>query len=345
MACSQVLSLLDCGHFDKRRKIRYKISKTYGCVMPARLPPLNWLRAFEASARALSFTAAAQELNMTQSAVSQHIKSLENALGRPLFVRRVRGLELTDGGRGYLPTVQAAFAMLEEGTSVLTGRNDPDVLELHVNLSFAIFWLTPRLGRFMAEFPWVQLNVATSIWAEEKPNASAAVEIVLGQGKWESRVGKRLTWDTIFPVCTPEVAARIHTVDDLLKERLFDLPGNLQSWDSWLEACPRDTGTPNRPTQPPASPASPLSPPPVVHRASTWAVSLAWAQSGLGVALAHDTVASHLIQTGRLVRPLDFALPMKEAFYLIAPEGTHTNAAAQAFKGWLLREMAAGPGP
>eukprot|EP01041_Mallomonas_annulata_P026278 gene26278-47543_t len=78
----------------------------------ARLPPLNWLRAFEASARALSFTAAAQELNMTQSAVSQQIKSLESALGRLLFVRRVRGLELTDEGRGYLPTVQAAFAML-----------------------------------------------------------------------------------------------------------------------------------------------------------------------------------------------------------------------------------------
>ena len=78
----------------------------------SRLPPLNWLRAFEASARALSFTSAAQELSMTQSAVSQQIKSLENALGRTLFLRRVRGLELTDEGRGYLPTVQAAFAML-----------------------------------------------------------------------------------------------------------------------------------------------------------------------------------------------------------------------------------------
>ena len=289
----------------------------------ARLPPLNWLRAFEASARALSFTAAAQELNMTQSAVSQQIKSLESALGRLLFVRRVRGLELTDEGRGYLPTVQAAFAMLEEGTSVLTGRNDPDVLELHVNLSFALFWLSPRLGRFMDEFPWVQLNVETSIWAEEKPSASAAVEIVFGQGKWESRVGKRLTHDHIFPVCSPEVAARIHSMDDLLQQRLFDLPGTLQSWDSWLEAVP---DKPQRPV-------------PMIHRASTWAVSLAWAQNGLGVALAHDTVAQDLIASGRLVRPLPFALPMKEAYFLIAPEGTRINAAALAFKGWLLREM------
>ncbi len=288
-----------------------------------RLPPLNWLRAFEASARALSFTAAAQELHMTQSAVSQQIKGLENALGRTLFYRRVRGLELTDEGRGYLPTVQAAFATLEEGTALLVGRNDPDVLELHANLSFAIFWLSPRLGRFMDEFPWVQLNVATSIWPQERPSGSAAVEIVFGQGKWESRVGQRLTHDALFPVCAPALAARIHSTADLLRERLLDLPGTLQSWDAWLEASMAGESTDK----------------PLVHRASTWAVSLEWAMQGLGVALAHETVANHLISTGRLVRPLDFSLPMKEAYYLIAPEGSHTNAAAQAFKGWLLQEM------
>lgn len=293
----------------------------------ARLPPLNWLRAFEASARVLSFTAAALELNMTQSAVSQQIKGLENALGRALFYRRVRGLELTDEGRGYLPTVQAAFAMLEESTALLRGRNGPDVLELHANLSFAIFWLTPRLGRFMDEFPWVQLNIATSIWPLERPSESAALEIVFGVGKWESRVGQRLTHDTLFPVCTPELAARIQNVDDLLQQRLFDLPGTLQSWDSWLDGCAgaRAVGKTK----------------PVVHRASTWAVSLEWALKGLGVALAHDTVANGLIARGQLVRPLPFSLPMKEAYYLIAAEGEHTNAAALAFKAWLLREMTA----
>lgn len=289
----------------------------------ARLPPLNWLRAFEASARALSFTIAAQELNMTQSAVSQQIKGLENALGRPLFYRRVRGLELTDEGRGYLPTVQAAFALLEEGTTVLTGRKNPDVLELHANLSFAVFWLTPRLGRFLDEFPWVQLNIATSIWPLERPSGSAALEIVFGLGKWESRVGQRLTHDTIFPVCTPQFAKQVQTVEDLLQQRLFDLPGTLHSWDSWLEACVPGQAMPK----------------PVVHRASTWAVSLEWARQGLGIALAHDTVANGLIAGGQLVRPLPFSLPMKEAYYLIAPEGSQTNAAAQAFKGWLLREI------
>ena len=290
----------------------------------ARLPPLNWLRAFEASARALSFTAAAEELSMTQSAVSQQIKSLESAMGRALFLRRARGLELTDEGRGYLPTVQAAFAMLEEGTTVLQSRNHPEVLELQVNLSFALFWLTPRLGQFMDENPGVQLNLATSVWHEERPNHPASMQIVFGLGKQEGINGKRLTRDSIFPVCTPKLARQIKSLDDLRKQRLFDLPGTAQSWGAWLKAHP-DGGALALPT---------------VHRVSTWALSVEWAQRGLGVALAHDTIANDLLASGQLVRPFDFAIPLKEAYYLIAPEGTRTRHASKVFKEWLLREMA-----
>ena len=125
-------------------------------------------------------------------------------------------------------------------------------------------------------------------------------------------------------MCAPKLAKHIHTVDDLLGQRLFDLPGTVQSWSAWLKACA------------PAH-ASVL---PAVHRASTWALSLDWAQRGLGVALAHETIANDLIAAGQLVRPLDFAIPLKESYYLIAPDGTHTNAAAVAFKEWLLLEVA-----
>ncbi|MBV5344034.1 MAG: hypothetical protein JZU63_00065, partial [Rhodoferax sp.] len=123
----------------------------------------------------------------------------------------------------YLPTVQAAFAMLEEGTSVLTGRKNPGILEVHANLSFSIFWLAPRLHRFMEAYPWVQMNVVTSIWSEDRQSPTAAVEIVLGLGKWERRVGQRLWEDTTYPVCAPHVAQRIHSVQDLRQERLLDL--------------------------------------------------------------------------------------------------------------------------
>ena len=291
----------------------------------ARLPPLNWLRAFEASARALSFTAAAEELSMTQSAVSQQIKSLESAMGRALFLRRARGLELTDEGRGYLPTVQAAFAMLEEGTTVLQSRNHPDVLELQVNLSFALFWLTPRLAQFTQANPGVQLNLATSVWHEERSTSNAAsMQIVFGLGKREGINGKRLTRDSIFPVCSPQVAKQVTSLDDLLKQPLFDLPGTAQSWGAWLQAHP-EGGTIAVPT---------------VHRVSTWALSVEWAKRGLGVALAHDTIANDLLTTGELVRPFDFSIPLQEAYYLIAPEGTRTRHASKVFKEWLLREMA-----
>ena len=290
----------------------------------ARLPPLNWLRAFEASARCLSFTEAAQELSMTQSAVSQQIKSLESAMGRALFLRRARGLELTDEGRGYLPTVQAAFAMLEEGTTLLQGRKDPDVLELQVNLSFALFWLTPRLAQFMDEHPKVELNLATSVWTEERPNNPAALQIVFGLGKREGINGKRLTRDSIFPVCSPKLAKQIRTLDELLAQRLFDLPGTAQSWGAWFKAHPGGAGVEM----------------PTVHRASTWALSLEWARRGLGVALAHETIANDLLASGQLVRPFDFSVQQKEAYYLIAPEGSRTRPASRAFKEWLLREMA-----
>jgi LysR family glycine cleavage system transcriptional activator len=261
---------------------------------------------------------------MTQSAVSQQIKSLESALGRALFLRRARGLELTDEGRGYLPTVQAAFAMLEEGTTVLQGRNDPDVLELQVNLSFALFWLTPRLGQFMDENPSVHLNLATSVWAEERPNHAASLQIVFGLGKKEGIAGKRLTRDTLFAVCAPKVARHIKSLDDLLAQRLFDLPGTAQSWGAWLKAHPQGAGR---------------SLPPV-HRVSTWGLSVEWARRGLGVALAHETIVNDLLESGQLVRPLAFSIPLKESYYLIAPEGTRTRHASKAFKDWLVREMA-----
>jgi LysR family glycine cleavage system transcriptional activator len=207
---------------------------------------------------------------------------------------------------------------------VLQGRNDPDVLELQVNLSFALFWLTPRLAQFMDENPTVQLNLATAVWTEERPNNPAAMQIVFGLGKREGITGKRLTRDSIFPVCSPKLAKQIKTLDDLLAQRLFDLPGTAQSWSAWRKAHPQGGDMVM----------------PAVHRASTWALSLEWAQRGLGVALAHETIANDLLASGQLVRPFDFSIPLKEAYYLIAPEGTRTRPASRVFKEWLLRELA-----
>ena len=140
------------------------------------LPPLGWLRAFEAAARHRSFTHAAAELNMTQSAVSQQIKALEGRLGRQLFHRRARSLELTETGSAYLPIVRDAFLTLSRGTQAITG-GDMRALNVHSNLSFASHWLAPRLGRFYAAHPDVQLNFVVEVWEPDGITAGADIEL------------------------------------------------------------------------------------------------------------------------------------------------------------------------
>ena len=143
------------------------------------LPPLNWLRAFESSARQLSFTRAAEELHMTQSAVSQQIKSLENYLRRDLFIRKPRALQLTEAGRSYLPIVQEAFVTLGKGTRALTGgsRTRGQTLNLQCNMAFSTFWLAPRMSSLLAQYPWMTVNVVNVLWHPEQSASASDLEI------------------------------------------------------------------------------------------------------------------------------------------------------------------------
>ena len=291
--------------------------------MEERLPPLNWLRAFEAAARHMSFTAAATELHITQSAISQQIKSLEGYLGRPLFLRRPKSLQLTDSARAYLPTVEAAFRLLAEGTQPFFGGDHDSVLDIHANLAFCVYWLTPRLPGFLDAYPWVRLNVATSVWTTEHTRPYASVEIRFGSGAWEGITGERLTHETFYPVCTPSIADGLREPRDLLDKRLMDVSGMLESWNSWLRAenVPPPRGL-------------------TVHRASTFVITQEFARRGAAVALSHDLLAQDVIARGELKRPFEGALPLKEAYYLITPPKRSMTSAAQAFQSWLLAEMA-----
>ena len=140
------------------------------------LPPLNWLRAFEAAARHLSFTQAAKELNVTQSAVSQHVRSLETYLGRELFIRRTRALHLTEAGASYLPTIREAFGTLARGTRAFRGGDPGRNLMVQCNLSFTAFWLVRRLAGLVEAHPWLVLNLMTPIWDPERSSRTAEVE-------------------------------------------------------------------------------------------------------------------------------------------------------------------------
>ncbi len=282
------------------------------------LPPLNWLRAFEASARHLSFTAAASELNMTQSAVSQQIKALEGHLGRVLFHRRPRRLELTKTGSSYLPIIRDAFHTLSRGTIAVTGALQ-QVVQVHTNMSFGTFWLAPRLGRFYARHPDIRLNIIAELWEQAEGIAPGAdVEIRYSIRPPEGIGAQMLVEDFSYPVAPPGWNG---TIDDVPNETLFDCANLMATWTAWGEDLNLDW--------------SKLK----VTYATTYAIALSAAAAGAGLCMAHDTIARNLIETGRLIRPFEHRSRMSEAYYLvIAPHCTDIPG-AQAFVNWLREEM------
>ena len=287
-----------------------------------RLPPLNWLRSFEAAARRLSFTAAAEELNITQSAVSQQVKLLEHHLGQALFLRRPRSLRLTDAGRNYLPSVASAFKILTDGTEMFLTPQRETTLEVKANSAFTVFWLLPRIGDFLAAEPWVRLNLSTALWTADFAGSQASVEIRYGRGEWDGEPGERLLADRTYPVCAPEVAARLVRPRDLVEETLVHVTHLADSWDHWAEAqglaaLGRQAG----------------------HYVNTFVASLDMAKRGLGVALGHDTLSAGLIEQGDLAVPFDLGVPAQDNYYLVVPDRGEMNEAARSFRDWVLGQF------
>ena len=284
------------------------------------LPPLNWLRAFEAAARHLSFTQAAAELNVTQSAISQHVRSLEALLGRELFIRRTRALHLTEAGANYLPTIREAFGLLASGTRAFRGGDRGRSLLVQCNLAFAVFWLTPRLAGLVEAHPWLELNLTTPIWDPERSARGAEVEVRFGRASEMSDAAVRLTHDRYYPVCRPGYS---DGDPDWAGVPLFDCSGVMENWETWL-----------------AGQGRPMPPGKRVHLASTYAVSVGAALHGAGLAMAHDTVACDLLASGALVRPWPHAATMSAAYFLIAPPRHAETPASRAFVEWILDETA-----
>ena len=284
------------------------------------LPPLNWLRAFETAARHLSFTQAAVELNVTQSAVSQHVRSLERFLGRELFVRRTRALHLTEAGSNYLPTIREAFGILASGTRSFRGGDRGRNLIVQCNLAFSTFWLVPRLARLMEACPWLVLNLITPIWNPERSASSAEVEVRFGRPDDVSDASVQLAHNRSYPVCHPEFA---DDGPDLARAPLFDCSGVMTNWETWL-----------------ASQGWKLPSHKQIHLGSSYVVSVQAAMHGAGLAMAHDTIASDLLASGALVRPYSHAVPMLEAYFLIAPPRHGETPASRAFVQWIVDETA-----
>ncbi|MEX3012055.1 LysR family transcriptional regulator [Hoeflea sp. TYP-13] len=285
----------------------------------AGLPPLTWLRAFETAARHLSFTQAAAELNLTQSAVSQHVRSLEGFLGRELFIRRTRALHLTEAGSNYLPIVQEAFDVLAVGTRTFTGGNRGQRLMVKCNLAFSIFWLAPRLSGLMDAHPWLTLNITTPIWDPEATEGTAEVEIRFGRPATMPKTARRLSRETAYPVCAPALSAEMA---DWQTARLFDCAGVLTNWETWL-----------------ASQGHALQKDRQVNLASTYVVAMTAVQHGAGLAMSHDTLATGLLSSGALVTPYDHRIEMPEAYFLLSSPSHEETPAVRAFTDWVGRQF------
>lgn len=283
------------------------------------LPPLNWLRAFETSARHLSFTLAASELNLTQSAVSQHVRSLESFLGRDLFLRKTRAIELTEAGANYLPVVREAFQMLASGTRAFTGGDRGRTLTLHCNMAFSVHWLAPRLKRLYAAHPWIVLNIVTPIWDPERQAANAQVEIRFGRPEDMSPAAQQLTKERFFPVCAPSYR---EGEIDLETAVLLDCAGMTGSWGTWFKSQ-------NQPFDRDGS----------VTLVSTFVIAIQAALHGAGITMVHDTLAKDLLADGRVIQPFDHCPPLTEAYFLSDPPEHASTPASRAFSAWLNSEL------
>lgn len=294
--------------------------------MARRLPPLNALRAFEAVARHLSITGAAEELGVTPGAVSQSVKSLEEYLGRPLLARTPRGMVLSDAASAALPALSEGFDRLAEASQRLAGPERGGRLTISVAPSFALKWLAPRLSDFGAAHPDVDVQVQASMGLSNFEAEGVDIAIRYGGGRWPAVESKLLLREEVTPVCAPGVAGEIKAPDDLSRFTLIHDNSNLNDescpdWPMWLKAAGATGVDTNR-----------------GPRFNQSSLAIEAAASGRGVALAKRALAQADLDAGRLAAPFQSSTPIEFAYWIVHPPGRARSRAARAFITWALAE-------
>ena len=287
--------------------------------MKRKLPPLNSLRAFESAARHLSFTRAADELAVTQSAISHQVTALEEWAGVPLFKRQGRAMVLTEAAVKFLPAVSAALDQI-----ALAGRKlqavDPTHgwLTVAVMPSFAAKWLVPRLADFHEKNPDMDVWIATFEDQTGALGSDIDVAIRYGRGDWPGLASVRIMSEELFPVCAPRLAASLKTPADLAHATL--LHDELrEDWAMWFAAA--DLAGVDTARGPGFDDSGLL---------------IQAAIEGLGVALGRSVLVKGDLDAGRLVRPFDVALTAEFAYYLVFPPDLENAPKIETFRTWLL---------
>jgi LysR family glycine cleavage system transcriptional activator len=307
------------------------------CTLPrTALPPLNGLRAFEAAGRNLSFTVAARELNVTQSAVSHQIRALEARMGLPLF-RRLNGsaLVLTDAGQLLLPVVRDAFDTLRIGVErVIQREASAGTLTISVSPAFAARWLIPRLGSFRARHPELDLRIsASTIETDFTREADVDAAIRHGQGEWHGLRADCFIEDEVFPVCAPSLLDGPDpptTPEALLRHHVLLEDARHDYWARWLDAVGCRNLVAARRRDRLSGGGSLVF--------DDIALVLQAAIEGQGVGMGRSSLVAEDLAAGRLVQPLPPVVPGRYGYYFVCPHAQAERAKIAKLREWLFTE-------
>jgi LysR family glycine cleavage system transcriptional activator len=294
--------------------------------MSTRLPPLKPLPAFEAAARLLSFTEAAEELHVTQAAVSHQIRQLEDALGVRLFRRLNRGLLLTEEGQVFAGAVRQALGQIAEAADRAKRQDVTGALNVSCLPSFAAAWLVPRLGRFRSKHPEIDVRLSADYELTDFEAEDIDLSIRWGTGGYPGLHEVRLMTEEVFPVCSPRLLEDperpLREPADLAHHTL--LHDDIRTdWRVWLKAAGVSGINPEK-----------------GPRYNYSNLVLQAAMAGEGVALGRTAIAQDALRQGLLVRPFEFAIPSDYAYWIVCPENRKDQPKLRAFADWLLEEAA-----
>lgn len=294
-------------------------------MMPRKLPPLLALRVFECAARHLSFTRAAEELCVTQAAVSHQIRALEEWFGQSLFRRLNRSLKLTEAGERLVGPLTSAFDTMADITADVAAGDDRQSLNIAVLDSFASAWILPRLTNFHQRFPDIDLRfVARPIEEDALTAGDADVEIRYGQGHWPGMHVYEFLKEDIFPVCSPSLFEGTEPPTELADLARFELLHDVMSidWQHFLAHFGVTSVNMRR--------GFGFSHSHLVTQASI---------AGNGFALGRGALVADALEKGELVRPFKEVMPSDQSYYIVCRNEDADTAAVKAFSYWLMDEV------
>jgi LysR family glycine cleavage system transcriptional activator len=286
------------------------------------LPSLSLLSAFEAAARTGSITAAARELNLTQSAVSRQIKALEEQLKVELFVRERQTIHLTTAGEAYASEVREALHKISTASLNLRANPSGGTLNLAILPTFGTRWLAPRLPTFLASNPGITINLATRLSFFDFRFEPMDAAIHFGQAVWPGAEMMFLRSEVVIPACSPDIKRRYEFAkpDDLKKVPLLHISTRANAWDHWFSI---NGGQPGG-----------------MHRMvfDQFATAAQATMAGVGAALLPEFLIQEELASGKLVRALDLPMESAEGYYLVWPIARAAHPPLVAFRNWLITE-------